>query len=110
MRRYVRNLRRWMGALTAIALVAAWPALAGADETKIPPEANWTPTPPARQTVDTVQLAELLKEKGVLTDQDYAQLTRPRLSAPPRQGHGRVWTWDEIDRNPVLRIGGSGGD
>jgi hypothetical protein len=107
---YVMNFRRWMGALTAIALLAAWPALVRADETRIPPEANWTPTPPARRTVDPVQLAELLKEKGVLTDQDYAHLTLPRLSAPPRQGHGRVWTWDEIDHNPVLRAGRSGGD
>lgn len=104
MRRYVMNVRRWMGALAAMALFAAWPAVVSADETRIPPEANWTPTPPAQRSVDMGQLAELLKEKGVLTDRDFARLTQRRLSTPSRQGNPRDWTWGEIDayrRNPV---------
>lgn len=110
MKQHGMGLRRWMGAFTAIALFAAWPAFVGAQETVIPPEAQWTPTPPARQTVDPGRLAELLRAKGVITGQDYAQLTRSRLSSPAWQGHGRVWTWDEIDNNPVLRAGRSGGE
>lgn len=79
-------------------------------ETVIPPEVQWTPTPPAGQTVDPAQLAQLLREKGVLTDQEYAQLTRPQVASPSQQGQARVWTWEEIDNNPVLRAGRSGGD
>jgi hypothetical protein len=94
----------------AMLTVLALPLLVWADETVIPPEANWTPTPPARQSVDLVQLTQLLVAKGVITDQDYANLTQPRLSSPPRQGQARAWTWDEIDNNPVLRAGRSGGN
>jgi len=79
-------------------------------ETVIPPEVRWTPTPSAGQTVDAAQLAQLLREKGVLTDQEYAQLTRPQFASPSRQGQARVWTWEEIDNNPALRAGRSGGD
>jgi hypothetical protein len=93
----------------AVLAVLAVPMIASADDQGlIPPE--WTPTPPARPTVDLVQLVQLLEAKGVISDQEYAQLTQPRLSSPSRQGDARVWTWDEIDNNPVLRIGRSGGD
>ena len=102
-------MKRLLVIFAALALLAL-PVIVGAQETVIPPEANWTPTPPAQQTVDPAQLIELLREKGVITDQDYAQLAQPRLSSPARQGQGRVWTWDEIDRNPVLRAGRSSGD
>jgi len=87
-----------------VLMVLAWltvPLVVGADETPIPPEANWTPTPPARPTVDVVQLVQLLVAKGVITDQEYAQLRLPQSSSPLQQGHARVWTWNEIYRNPV---------
>ena len=42
---------------------------------------------------------QLLEAKGVISDQDYVQLTQPQVSSPAPQGHGRVWTWDEIDAN-----------
>jgi hypothetical protein len=77
------------------------PLVASADETVIPPEMNWTPTPPARPTVDLVQLVQLLVSKGVISGQEYAQLTQPQLSAPSQAGQARVWTWHEIYRNPV---------
>jgi hypothetical protein len=54
----------------------------GADETPIPPEANWTPTPPARQMVDATQLLELLARKGVLTPMDVSELTRSGGARP----------------------------
>jgi hypothetical protein len=52
--------------------------------------------------VDVIQLVSLLVEKGMITPQEYAQLTHPQSSSPAQEGHARVWTWDEIDRNPVL--------
>jgi hypothetical protein len=78
----------------AVLAVLAIPMTVRADETVIPPEANWTPTPPARSTVDVNQLASLLVEKGMITPQEYAQLTQQQLSAPSQQGHARVWTLD----------------
>jgi hypothetical protein len=93
-----------MGALTAIALCAVWPALVGAEQTVIPPEANWTPTPPARSTVDLSQLVRLLMEKGMITPKEYTRLTYPQLSSPSPQGNGRVRTWVDIDayqRSPI---------
>ena len=89
-------------------VVLALPLIVWADETVIPPEAQWTPTPPARQSVDLAQLAELLREKGVITDQEFVRLTHPQWSSPTRSGQARVWTWEEIDHNPALRAGSSG--
>jgi hypothetical protein len=101
-------MRRTLMVLAVLAVLAI-PLIASADDQGwMPPE--WTPTPPARPTVDLVQLVQLLEAKGVISDQEYAQLTQPQLSSPSRQGDARVWTWDEIDNNPVLRIGRSGGD
>jgi hypothetical protein len=95
--------------MLALLAALAVPMTAGADDQGwMPP--GWTPTPPARTTVDLVQLVQLLEAKGVISDQEYARLTQPRLPSPSRQGQSRVWTWDEIDNNPVLRIGRSGGD
>jgi hypothetical protein len=94
--------------LMIVALLGALtiPMMAGAgDQGWMPPE--WTPTPPARPTVDVVRLVQLLEAKGVISDQDYAQLTRSPLSSPAPQGNGRVWTWNEIDNDPVLRAGRS---
>jgi hypothetical protein len=95
--------------LMIVAMLAALmiPVIAGANDREwMPPE--WTPTPPARQTIDANQLASLLVEKGMLTRQDYAQLTPPPASSPAPQGHGRVWTWGEIDtyqRSPLSNQG-----
>jgi hypothetical protein len=82
----------------------AMPVMATADDQTIPPEANWTPTPPAEQTVDTGRLASLLVEKGMITRQEYAQLPHPQSSSPSPQGNGGGWTWGEIDayqRSPI---------
>jgi hypothetical protein len=102
-------MRRMLMTLMMCA-VLAMPLMAMADDQTIPPEANWTPTPPAQQTVDVVRLASLLVEKGMITPQEYAQLTNPQSSSLPEEGHARVWTWNEIYNNPVTRIGGNGGD
>ena len=95
--------------LVVVAMLAAlmMPMTAGADDQGwMPPD--WTPTPPARPTVDLVRLVHLLESKGVVSDQDYLQLTQPQLSSPTPQGHGRAWTWDEIDayrRSPIRSQG-----
>jgi hypothetical protein len=69
-------------AMTALALLfLALPLAAGADETSIPPEAQWRATPPASVVVDAAKLTELLVKKGVITPVEQAQLTRPRDAA-----------------------------
>jgi hypothetical protein len=102
-------MKRTLMILAMVILLTA-PMIAGADDQTIPPEANWTPTPPAQQTVDVVQLASLLVEKGMITPREYAQLTHPQSSSPSQEGRTRVWTWDEIDNNPALRAGRRGGN
>jgi hypothetical protein len=42
----------------------AMPVVATGDDQTIPPEAHWTPTPPARSTVDVNRLVSLLVDKG----------------------------------------------
>jgi hypothetical protein len=97
--------------IVAMLAVLALPLMVWADETVIPPEANWSPTPPARPTVDMSQLASLLVEKGMITPQEYGQLTHPQSSSPSPQGNGRDWSWGDIDayeRSPI--DSGSQGD
>jgi hypothetical protein len=83
----------------ALLLLPLW---VGADETTIPPEANWTPTPPARPIVDLVQLAQLLVAKGVISDQEYAQLIQPQSSSVMQVGQANAWTRDQAYRDTVL--------
>jgi hypothetical protein len=93
-------MKRYMLVLMALMLLAA-PLVVGADDQGwTPPE--WNATPPARPSVDLAQLVQLLVAKGVISDQEYAQLTQPQSSSPARPGHARGWTWFEIYRNPVL--------
>jgi hypothetical protein len=95
--------------ILAVLMLLAVPMMAGTDDQGwMPPE--WTPTPPAQQMVDVGQLASLLVEKGMISRQEYAQLTHPQSSTPAQQGQSKEWSWNEIDNNPVLRAGRSGGD
>src|SRR5262249_2837195 len=82
--RFVK-LPLWLGALTAIVLLAAWPSGVGADETTIPPEAHWTPTPPAPSSFDSRQLAEFLVARGMLSAQDMAELQQSTEQARVRE-------------------------
>ena len=70
-------MKRYLGMFAVLALLAL-PVVVGAQETWIPPELNWTPTPPAQGTVDTARLKELLVKKGVITPQEAARLTGPQ--------------------------------
>ena len=91
--------------IVAVLMLLTLPLVVGADDQGwMPPE--WTPTPPARHSVDLVRLVQVLRAKGVLTDPEYRQLTRPSLPSFARPGHGRVWTWNEIEHDPVRSTGG----
>ena len=92
--------------LVILCAALATPLMARADGQTIPPEANWTPTPPARSTVDVNQLASVLVDKGVITPGEYSQLTQPKASSPSQPSRARVWTWDEVDHPPVRSTGG----
>jgi hypothetical protein len=92
-------MKRYILVLMALMLLTV-PLLVGAgDEGWMPPE--WNPTPPARPTIDLVQLVQLLLAKGVISDQDYAQLIQSPSSSPAQPPHARGWTWYEVYRNPV---------
>ncbi|MBI3328557.1 MAG: hypothetical protein HYZ81_17880 [Nitrospinae bacterium] len=77
-------MKRYLMIFAALALLAV-PMAAGAEGTWIPPELNWTPTPPARGTIDTTRLQEGLVKKGVITPQEAAQLAQPPVTAPTSQ-------------------------
>ncbi len=89
-------MKRYALMLTVLMLLAVPLTIGAGDQGWLP--AEWTPTPPARATVDPAQLVQLLKAKGVISDQEYAQLTQPQLSSP---GQVRVRAWDEVYRNRV---------
>jgi hypothetical protein len=80
----------WSGTLAAIILLAAWPSGVGAEETSIPPEARWTPTPPAPRSFDSRQLAEFLLTKGMISPQDMAALERSTEQS--RVGELKKWS------------------
>jgi hypothetical protein len=91
--------------IVAVLTLLTLPMMAGADDQGwMPPE--WSPTPAARQAIDLVRMVESLRAKGVISDEEYSQLTRPSSPSSPRQGHGRAWTWTEIEHNPVRSTGG----
>jgi hypothetical protein len=93
-------MKRYILMLMALMLLAA-PLVVGADDQGwMPPE--WTSTPPAQPSIDLMQLMQLLVTKGVISDQEYAQLTQPQSSSPARPPYARGWTWNEVYRNPVL--------
>jgi hypothetical protein len=93
-------MKRYMLVLVALMLLTV-PLVVGADDLGwMPPD--WNPTPPARPSVELVQLMQLLVTKGVISDQEYAQLTQPQSSSPARPPHARGWTWNEVYRNPAL--------
>jgi hypothetical protein len=98
-------MRRTLAMLMMCAALAM-PLVASADDQTIPPEAHWSPIPPARSTVEVNQLASLLVDKGMITPQESTQLTHPQAASPSQHSRARAWTWDEIDHNRVRSTGG----
>lgn len=88
-------MKRYVLLLLALMLLTVPLAIEAGDQGWLPPE--WTATPPAQPTVDLAYLMQLLRVKGVLSEQEYAELTQPQSSAS-EQARGR--TWDEVYRNP----------
>jgi hypothetical protein len=68
-------MKRYVLVLMVLTLLSL-PLIAGADDQTIPPEANWTPTPPASPTVNARELVEVLVRKGLLAPIDQSQLTQ----------------------------------
>jgi hypothetical protein len=68
-------MKRYMLVLMVLTLLSL-PLMALADDQTIPPEANWTPTPPASPTVNARELVEVLVRKGLLAPIDQSQLTQ----------------------------------
>lgn len=70
-----------------VVMVLTWlvlPLMAGAGDQSIPPEANWTPTPPYRATVDATRLTEMLVRKGLLTPIDQSGLVQSPVGTPTK--------------------------
>ena len=80
-------MKRWL-VISAVLAVLALPLVGGADETTIPPEAHWTPYPPARGIVDAEKLADLLVKKGLITPVEQSQLTQPSALRPSSEFRG----------------------
>jgi hypothetical protein len=67
-------MRRYLAFFAVLAMLSMPLVASAGEETIIPPEANWTPTPPASKTVNTAGLTQLLVEKGVITRQEQAEI------------------------------------
>jgi hypothetical protein len=77
--------------IAAVLGLLALPVVGGADshgrywddQGWLPSE--WTPTLPARETVDAARLLELLVQKGVIAPQEAARLGQPQMAMPTGQ-------------------------
>ena len=77
-------MKRWL-VISAVLAVLALPLMGWADETTIPPEAHWTPYPPARGAVDATKLMDLLVKKGLITSVEQSQLMQRSAVTPGRE-------------------------
>jgi hypothetical protein len=84
-------MKRSILVLMALMLLTVPLLVVAGDQGWMPPE--WNRTPPAPPSADLVQLMQLLVTKGVISDQEYAQLTQPQSSSPVQPRHARGWTW-----------------
>ncbi len=67
-------MRRYLAVFAMLAMLSIPLVAIAGEETFIPREARWSPTPPAQTTIDTAGLTQLLVEKGVLTLQEQAAI------------------------------------
>jgi hypothetical protein len=77
----------------AMLAMLTMPVMVGAEEsTWIPPELNWSPTPPASGLVDASGMTALLANlanRGVITPQEQAQLMQPLVGKASEQTETR---------------------
>jgi hypothetical protein len=92
--------------LVILCVALATPVVASADDQRLPPEAHWTPTPPARASGAVNPLASALVDTGMLIPHASPPLTPPPVSSPAPHRRARTWTWDDIDHHRVRRAGG----
>jgi hypothetical protein len=76
-------MKRYVLVLMVLTLLSL-PLMAGADDQTIPPEANWTPTPPYASSVDAKELMEVLVRKGLLVPADQSQLIQSPVAIPTK--------------------------
>jgi hypothetical protein len=93
-------MKRYILMLLALTLLTMPLAATASDQGWMPPE--WSPTPPPRPTVDLVQLMQLLLAKGLISDQEYAQLIQPQGYAQAQPQHARVRASHDAYHNPVV--------
>lgn len=75
----------------AVFTLLGLPMVTSADDTTIPPQMNWTATPPPRSTGEMARMSELLANlvsRGAITTQEQAQLAQPFVEI--RLGDGRT--------------------
>jgi hypothetical protein len=67
--RAMTQMQRWMAIVAAVAFLAVPGMVSAGDETRIPPEANWSPTPPASSLVEIPQgqVASMQASRGPLS-------------------------------------------
>jgi len=81
-------MRRYFVIGAMLALLTMPVVVSAEGTTWIPPELNWSPTPPASGPVDTSGMTELLANlasRGVITPQEQAQLMQPLVGTSSEQ-------------------------
>ena len=92
--------------LLVLCAALATPMVASPGDQTIPPEAEWTPTPPARSTAHGKELASVLVDTGMISGHESTELTHSQVSSPSSHSRARAWTWEEIDHHPVRSSAG----
>jgi hypothetical protein len=92
-------MKRWVLVLVALMLLTGSLAVWADDQGWMPP--GWDPTPPAQPSIDLVHLMQLLVNKGVINEHEYAQLTHSPSSSPAQSANARGQSWNEVYRNPM---------
>src|SRR5262245_60400031 len=92
-------MKRFVLVLVALVLFAGPMVVWADDQGWMPP--GWDPTPPAQPSIDLGQWMQLLMNKGVSNEQEYAQLTHSPSSSPAQSPSAGGQTWNEVYRNPV---------
>lgn len=83
----------------AVITLLALPIVASAADSPIPPEMNWTATPPLRGAAEMARISDLLASlvsRGMITTQERDQLVEPYVEIP--LGDGRTSLEERVQR------------